>query len=50
MRNKPGQRGEEIAAAMATDSGTSRPLMKKLIAAGKVASEGQERGMTDSPV
>jgi hypothetical protein len=49
VRNNPGQRGEEIAAAMATDSGTIRPVMKKLIAAGKVATEGQRRGMTYSP-
>jgi chromosome segregation ATPase len=49
VRNNPGQRGEEIAAAMATDSVTIRPVMKKLIAAGKVATEGQRRGMTYSP-
>jgi hypothetical protein len=50
VRNNPGQRGEDIAAAMATDSGTIRPVMKKLIAAGKVVTEGQRRGMTYSPV
>jgi len=49
VRNNPGQRGEEIAAAMATDSGTIRPVMKRLIAAGKVATKGQRRGMTYSP-
>jgi len=49
VRNNPGQRGEEIAAAMATDSGTIRPVMKKLIAGGKVTTEGQRRGMTYSP-
>ncbi len=48
--NNPGQRGEEIAAAMATDSGTIRPVMKKLISAGKVATEGQRRGMTYAAV
>src|SRR5262245_51475444 len=48
VRNHPGQRGEEIAAAMATDSSTIRPVMKKLIAAGKVTTEGQKRGMTYS--
>jgi predicted HTH transcriptional regulator len=48
VRSNPGQRGEEIAAAMATDSATIRPVMKKLIAAGKVTTEGQKRGMTYS--
>jgi DNA-binding MarR family transcriptional regulator len=47
--NNPGQRGEEIAAALATDAGTIRPVMKKLIASGKVKTEGQRRGMTYSP-
>lgn len=50
VRNNPGQRGEEIAAAMATDSGTIRPVMKKLISAGKVATQGQRRGMTYAAV
>jgi predicted HTH transcriptional regulator len=48
VRSNPGQRGEEIAAALATDSATIRPVMKKLIAAGKVTTEGQKRGMTYS--
>ena len=50
VRSHPGQRGEEIAAAMATDSATIRPVMKKLIAAGKVTTEGRKRGMTYSAV
>lgn len=50
VRSNPGQRGEEIAAALATDSATIRPVMKKLIAAGKVTTEGQKRGMTYSAV
>lgn len=49
VRNNPGQRGEEIAAALATDSGTIRPVMKRLIEDGKVTTEGQRRGMTYSP-
>lgn len=49
VRNNPGQRGEEIAVAMATNSGTIRPVMKRLIEDGKVTTEGQRRGMTYSP-
>lgn len=49
VRSHPGSRGEEIAAALATDTTTIRPVMKKLIAAGKVTTEGQKRGMTYSP-
>ncbi len=46
--NNPGQRGEVIAAEMAVDTNAMRPVMKKLIAAGKVRTEGQRRGMTYS--
>lgn len=49
VRSHPGQRGEEIAAALATDSGTIRPVMRRLIEDGKVTTEGQRRGMTYSP-
>lgn len=46
VRSNPGQRGEQIAAALATDTKTIRPVMKRLIGAGKIATEGQRRGMT----
>jgi hypothetical protein len=46
----PGQRGEQIAAALRTDVGTMRSPMKKLIAANKVKTRGQRRGMTYFPV
>ena len=45
LHNNPGQRGEEIAAALAVDTSAMRPVMKKLIAAGKVRTEGQRRAM-----
>jgi hypothetical protein len=41
----PGKRGEQIAAALATDVGTMRPSMQKLIADKKVKTQGQRRGM-----
>jgi hypothetical protein len=49
VRSNPGQRGEQIAEALGTDTGTMRPVMKRLIADGKVSTEGQRRGMTYSP-
>jgi hypothetical protein len=50
IRNNPGSRGEQIAAALGTDVNTMRPVMKSLIAAGHVRTEGQRRGMTYSPM
>ena len=48
--NNPGQRAEVIAAEMAVDTTAMRPVMKKLIAAGKVTTAGQRRGMTYAAV
>jgi hypothetical protein len=45
VRNNPGQRGEDLAAAFATDTATLRPILKALIADGKVRVEGERRGM-----
>jgi len=44
----PGQRGEQIAAALGTESNTMRPVMRKLIEDGKVRTQGERRGMTYS--
>lgn len=50
VMDHPGQRGEQIAAALRTDVGTMRSPMKRLIADNKVKTRGQRRGMTYFPV
>jgi len=50
VSSNPGQRGEQIAAALGTDAGTIRPVMKRLIGDGKVRTKGQRRGMTYAAV
>ncbi|MCE9593023.1 MAG: hypothetical protein K8S98_02415 [Planctomycetes bacterium] len=45
VKAHPGQRGEEIAAALGTDTYSMRPSMKKLIEARDVRTEGKNRGM-----
>lgn len=46
VKANPGQRGEQIAAALRTDVKTMRGPMHALIAAKQVRTEGQRRGMT----
>ena len=46
VKSNPGQRGEQIAAALKSDVGTIRLPMKALIAAKKITTRGQRRGMT----
>lgn len=48
VRSNPGQRGEQIAAALGTDTKAMRPSMKKLIGEGRVKTRGERRGMTYS--
>jgi hypothetical protein len=45
VRSNPGQRGEQIAAALGTDTKSLRGAMKRLIAEQKVRTKGQRRGM-----
>ncbi len=50
VRKHPGERGEQISAALGTDSKSMRPVMRKLIDDGLVATEGERRGTTYSAV
>ncbi len=46
IKKNPGQRGEQIAAALRTDVKTMRLPILKLIAEKKLKTKGQRRGMT----
>jgi hypothetical protein len=46
VREHAGQRGEQIAAALGTDTKTMRPAIHALIADNKITTQGQRRGMT----
>jgi hypothetical protein len=46
VKSKPGRRGEQIAKVFHSDVKTIRLPMKQLIAAKKVRTKGQRRGMT----
>lgn len=48
VRQHPGHRGEQIAQALGTDTSTIRPVMKRLIQAGRVRTVGQARAMSYS--
>ncbi len=50
VKANPGQRGEQIAEAMGTDSKTIRRPMQKLIDDGAVRTKGERRGMRYYPV
>jgi hypothetical protein len=45
IKSHSGQRGEQIAAALGTDSKAMRPVMHTLIAENKIKTRGQRRGM-----
>ena len=49
VRENPGQRGEQIAAALGTDTNAMRRAMHQLIADKKVKTKGQRRGMSYHP-
>jgi hypothetical protein len=46
----PNSRGEQIAAALNTDTHTMRPVMRRLIESKKVKTRGERRGMTYAAV
>lgn len=46
VRANPGARGEQIAGALGTSTDTIRPVMKRLIQAGRVSTAGQARAMS----
>jgi hypothetical protein len=46
VSSHPGQRGEQIASALGTDTKAMRPVMKRLIEERKVKTKGERRGMT----
>jgi hypothetical protein len=50
VRQNPGDRGEQIATALRTDTATVRPVMKRLIKAGRVRTVGQARAMSYAAV
>jgi len=45
VKSNPGTRSEELTAALGTTAASIRPVMHELIAAGRVRTEGQRRGM-----
>ena len=49
LAKHPGSSGEDIAAALGTDTKGLRPTMKKLIDAGQVRTKGKARGMRYFP-
>jgi hypothetical protein len=49
VKKSPGQRGEQIAESLNTDTKTIRLPMQKLIAARLIKTKGQKRGMTYYP-
>jgi hypothetical protein len=50
LRKNPGQRGEQISAALGTTSDAMRPVMKKLIEAGQVKVKGERRATSYTAV
>ncbi len=48
VRKNPGQRGEQISAALGTTSDSMRPAMKKLIEAGDIKVKGERRATSYS--